>query len=363
MIEQEKKQKKWVSKIYLLHENELWLNDQAEKGLLLKSFDETTAYFQEGSPAHINYKILILNEKNAVKQIKQIEQQGFTFVGSCNEYYIFYIQGNYAHITPRLNEATMLFVKKWIAIQMLKRVSVTLIAIIPIALKLIINRDNLLQTIMEISTIWYILIGLIFIATAIDAIREYKAIILTKKSFLKQENYFFCKRSKKSNILQNFIIAVCLISVILLIKSIYSDAEQFSISELQKEMPIVLLDDIKYSTVNEDHYAEVKHTILAPNQYYAWQKNQDNFMSIYYYEVAFKEFAEPLAKELSANNFTSINKKDLKKIECSGLDAVYLYQTGGIVNVACCKEKKVMFIRNIGNLQYEEILKKMSEVL
>lgn len=372
MIEQEEKQKKWVSKIYLLHENELWLNDQAEKGLLLKSFDETTAYFQEGSPAQINYKILILNEKNAVKQIKQIEQQGFTFVGSCNEYYIFYIQGIYTHITPRLNEDTLLFLKKWIAIQMLKRVSVTLIAVIPIALKIIMNRDNLLQTIMEISTIWYVLIGLIFIATMLDAIREYKVIIQTKKSFLKQENYFFYKRSKKSNVLQNFIIAICLLSVILLIKSIYSDAERISISELQKEMPIVLLEDTKQAEdpaklsqgiANKDHYAEVKHTLLAPNQYYAVQKNQFNSMTIRYYEVTVEKLAEPLSKELPINNFTSINKKNLKKIDYLGLDAVYAYQVSGMITVACCKGNKVMFIHNMGIMPLEDILRNIAKVL
>lgn len=366
MTEKEDKQKKWIDKIYMLRENELWLNEQAGKGCLLKNFDKQTAYFTEAAAEDIKYKIIVLNNKKAENQIKIIELQGFTFIGSYDEFYIFYINGKYGHIEPRLNEEMIEFVRRWFNKQMIKRFSVTMIAMTSIVINIIFNWNNFFQSIVEIPTKWYIFFGLIYIALIIYAIREYRALISTKKCFLEHEEYLLNRSSKTPTVIRAFLITIGILVGISFLKEIYFPAaDRYSIDDVRKVMPIVLLQDItdSQSTINEDNYAEIKHTLMASKQYYASQKNAGNNMSIFYYEVAVEKLAEPLARELSINSLTDIKKENLKKVDIGGLDAVYTWQVNDFFYVSACKGKRVMYIFNVGDIQVDDILRKMAEVL
>ena len=181
MTEEADKQINWSKNLYMLYENELWLSEQAQKGLLLKSFAKDYACFTEGEPQDIAYKIVILDVKKAENQIKIMEHQGFTFVESYFEYYIFCIAGKYRHIQPRLNEEMNKVAKRWFNKQMIKRFGGTLVALIPFIINLVMDRDRILQIILEMPTIWFVSLVFIFSVAIIDSIREYKALGKNKK--------------------------------------------------------------------------------------------------------------------------------------------------------------------------------------
>lgn len=369
------KEIRWADKLYMLYENEMWLNEQAKKGLFLKHFDNGYAYFTKNNSENIKYKIVVLDEKKAKKQIGIIEHQGFTFVGSYKEYYIFSIDGQYGHIHPRLNEENIEFVRKWFNKQMIKRVGTTLLFLLPIVLNIIIGWDKLFQGMVEMSTILYLIWGFVFIFSIIAGTREYRAVIRSKKCFLENEEYLIVRNMKKLTIKSPFIILSCILIAVLLIKHIYFDLDKVSIDELHKEMPMVLLQDTEpqkslegefnddHQNIDEDNYAEIRHTLLAPNQYQAWQENAENGMVIFYYEVLVGALAEPLARELPTNDLAFIKKEELKKIDYEGLDAVYFSEEGYISVLSACKGKRVMFVLFDRELLVEDILSEMVEVL
>lgn len=377
MTEEADKQINWSNKLYMLHENELWLREQAQKGMFIKSFAKDYACFTEDEPRDIAYKIVILDVKKAENQIKIIEHQGFTFVESYFEYYIFYIAGKYRHIQPRLNEEMNKVAKRWFNKQMIKRFGGTLVALIPFIINLVMDRDRILQIILEMPTIWFVSLVFIFSVAIIDSIREYKALGKNKKYYLVNEHYITRKSGKRSISRYIMIIAAIFLGVSA-IKYFYVEPHQYSIAEVQKFMPIVLLQDIEkdekiskelkvlQKTVSEDNYAEISHTFLASNQYTADQENtygeNDHGMFIRFYEVNFKILAKPLARELVINNMFGAEKDELKEIKYEGLDKVYYYD-GYLDFISVCKGNKVMFISYDGDKPVSDILREVAEVL
>lgn len=377
MTENQEKYKKWTDKLYMLYENELWLREQAAKGRILKKFDNEFAYFTEAAAEDIRYKIVVLNGKNAENQVKIIERQGFALVGSHEEYYIFCINGKYEHIEPRFNEEMIKFTRKWFNKQMLKRFAGIMIVLSCLVIQIFINWGKLIQSIVELPTIWWPLCGLTVILLMVNGIRESRALLRTRKCLFEQEQYFL-RRSRllKISTVMFALIAVCgIIAGISFLRGVYIADDKSSISDIQAIMPIVLLQDIeqnkeqsdihKYSqnTISEENYAEINHTFMSPKQYSARQKNANNSMMIIYYEVAVEKLVKPLTRELSRNSLTDIKKENLEKVDFGGLDAVYTWQANDFINVSACKGKKVMYIFNVGDMQMEDLLKEMAEVL
>ncbi|WP_312653959.1 DUF2812 domain-containing protein [Aminipila sp.] len=377
MTEEADKQINWSNKLYMLRENELWLREQAQKGLLLKSFAKDYACFTEGEPQDIAYKIVILDVKKGENQIKIMEQQGFTFVESHFQYYIFRIDGKYRNIQPRLNEEMNKFARRWFNKQIFIRFSGTLIALICFFINLSIKRVKLFPDIVEIPAMIFVPVALIFSVLIIENIKEYRALDKNKKHYLVNEFYITRKICKKSISKYIMIIASIFLGAAA-IKYFYVEPHQYSIAEVQKFMPIVLLQDIEKDEkiskelkvlqkyVSEDNYAEISHTFLAPNQYTADQENtygeNGNGMFIRFYEVNFKILAEPLARELLINNVFGITKGELKEIEYDGLDKVY-YNDGYMDFISVCKGNKVMFISYDGDKPVSDILREVAEVL
>ncbi len=377
MTEEADKQIDWSNKLYMLHENELWLSEQAQKGLLLKKFAKDYACFTEGEPQDIAYKIVILDVNKADNQIKIIEHQGFTFVGSYLDYYIFRIDGKYRHIQPRLNEEMNKVASRWFNKQMFIRFGGTLIALIPVLISLFMDRNKLLQIIVEMPTIWFVSLTFVYSVAIIASIKAYRALGRNKKYYLVNELYRIRKSGKKSISRYIMIIAAIFLGVSV-VRYIYVEPHKYSIEEGRKVMPIVLLQDIEQDekiskeliilqkTASEDNYAEIRHTFLAPKQYTADQQStygeNGNGMLIRYYEVAFKILAEPLARELLINNMFGTEKDDLEEIEYDGLDKVY-YNDGYMDFISVCKGNKVMFITYDGDKPVNDILREAANVL
>ncbi len=375
MIEDNEIEKRWNNKLHMLYENELWLNEQAKKGRILKSFDRASACFTETHPEYISYKIIVLNQKKAKNQIKVIEHQGFTFVGSCNEYHIFYINEKYGHIRPSLNENMAEFARNWLNKQMVNSFAWSLIAIAPIMITIIFVRDNIIQAFVELPTVFDILLGFAVITSIVEGIHEYRAVSRTKKYFLEQEEYRSVWRTKKSIAKWACLITIGILAFVFLFQRFYLKPKQYSISEVQKTMPIVLVQDIEQDTgrseriaefqrtVNKDYHAEINHTLLASNQYRAWQTISGSYMMTDYYEVAIESLAQPLARELPLNDITDTKKEELKRVDIEGLDAVYTWKDGSCVKVSACKGNRVMYIWNLGDMQIKDILREIAEVL
>ena len=372
---EEEKQKKWIDKIYMLHDNEIWLNEQAGKGLILERFDKEFAYFNQMAAEDNKYKIVILNKKKAEDQIKVLERQGFTFVGSSDEYYIFSIGGKYGNVEPKMNEEMIVFARKWLDKQMLKSFTLSMLIPIPLIFAFIMVRDKLIQTIVEFPDIWAILLGVVLVATVYEDLRRYQAVRRTKKCLLEHEEYQSGWNWKKWKIKRAIAYTLGILTLVLSITDNFIDPEKCSINDLKKVMPIVLIQDIEQDSeqtergdvfqgvANEDNYAEIKHTLLAPKQYFSWQENDGNHMRVLYYEVAVDKLAEPLARELPTNGWVDIENEDIKKVDFKGLDVVYTWQENGIANVSASKGKRVMCIFYIGDLQVKDLLREMAEVL
>jgi len=374
-MENEEKQKKWVNRLYIMSENEAWLEAMAKKGLLLTHFDHDYAYFQTAQPEDINYKIVILNPQKAEDQIKIIERQGFTFLGSSKEFYVFSMTGKYKHIQPRMNEEMISFAVKRLNKQMVKSVGINIAVLIPLFVVFVIVRDKFLLTIAGLSLIWSALIGFALILAVLESIRDGIIIQRMKRSLLSKDGYqsnFSMKKHAAKRVA-----AWCLVAftTLLPLANIFIEPKQYSIYEIQKTMPIVLIQNIQQDseqtaaiseaqrTADELNYAEIKRTLLAPRQYQARQNSDGGHMNIFYLEVVSAKLAEPMAKELLLNDFEDIGKEDIVKIDYAGLDAAYGWKQNDIINVSACKGKRVMSIFYIGDAETEELLKAMAEVL
>lgn len=377
MAEEASKEINWVNKLYMLHENELWLDEQAQKGLFVKSFAKDYACFMGSDPKDVAYKIVILDREKAHNQVKIIEHQGFTFVESHFEYYIFYIDGKYRHIQPRLNEEMTRFVKQWFNKQMLNRFAGTMIALIPFIINLVMDRDRLLQNIVEIPAILFVSMVLILSVCFVESIKGYKALGRNKKYYLAHEFYQIRKSSKKPRWI------VLITAFILLgfsaLKCLYFEPHAYSIDKVQKTMPIVLLQNLEQDrqiraelkklqkTKSEGNYAEINNGFFAPKQYVAYQENiydvNYNSMTIRYYEVSVKILAIPLAKELPVKSWFDIKWENFKEIKYEGLDKVYFYNDGYMDFISVCKGNRVMFILYNGDKSASDILKEIAEVL
>lgn len=311
----------WGNKLYLLYNNERWLNEQAAKGMILKDFDKKTARFEVDEPQNITYKILIINKKNAEDQIKRIERQGFTLVERYNEYCIFSRLGKYDQIWLRLDDEEMTYTKIWFNKQILKRFAHTLYAFLPIAIKLLIHQNGIIKGIVEISTLWYAICMILFIWLGANALNEYTTIIRTKTCFMNHENYILHSKEKES-IWEKLIIAIfCTLVGIAIFQYLYVDSIEYSIREVSRNMPVVLLQDIEQEPekdenkkdgvrqIMNDKYAEIHHTWLAPNQYFSQQADEYNTLYINYYELNTKLLVKALTEELSTANIFELKKK------------------------------------------------------
>jgi hypothetical protein len=376
MEEKELLHKKWVDKIYMLHENQLWLGEQAAKGLILTKFDDEFAYFTETEPDNVCYKIMILDEKKGQSIIKTIESQGFTYIGNYNEYHIFRIDGKYKHIEPLLNEAAIEFARKWFRKTVLGRFAGTAAFLGAFLVQIVLNRDHLIQIMVETPAVWYVFFILVFIYLCIRGLAEYRTILNAKKYFLNGEDYLPNRFLKKSPGMRVFFIIICAMGAFLLIQNIYFKNEQYdSIADVEKAMPILLLQELKeqglqqqkasqsQNTGDADNYAETERSLLASQYYRAKQKTEDNYMSIHYYELVFDKLAEPLAKELPNGSVASILKEKPKKVDFKGLDTAYAWQKNDFVIVSACRGNQVMYVFSVGDIGAEEILKGMAEVL
>lgn len=376
MSEKEEKELKWPNKLYMLQENEIWLNEKVKEGLFLKSFVDDYVMFVKGKPEDIKYKIVILNPKNAKNQIKIIEHQGFTFVAEYKEYYIFYIKGRYGHFQPRLNEDTIEFARKWFNKQIINGFTLAIVASFPALLNLIaiISFNELFQTLVGRQTIWYAMWLIMFVFLMIKGISEYKIVIKCRRCFLEHERYVKKNNSILTKVINRSSLVFIMVVVILGAYMIYNDNldDKLPLSKAYNDMPFVFLQDIEkqealvgenkevLNYLDKNNYAKIESTLLAPKQYFA---EQEYDMSIHYYEVVVRALAKPLARELITEDIFDIKMDDIKKINYDGLDIVYICQDGYKKSVSVCKGKRVMFIEYHGVQPVERILSEMAEVL
>ena len=325
METKEIKEVDWANKIYLIYDNERWLNENAAKGLALKDFDKKTARFEPDEPQNITYKILILKKKNTEEQLKMIERQGFTLVERHNEYCIFSRLGKYDQVWLRLDDDGMAYTKRWFDKQIAMRFAHTLYAFLPLFLKLLIHGNELIKGLVEIPTTWYAICVILFIWLGTNAVKEYKNIIRTKTCFINHERYTFETKEKESNWKKTAIAAVCILVGIAIYQYLYIDSLKYSMEQVGENMPIVLLQDIqqdkKEDVGQNKNYqyidTEIHHTWLASNQYFSQQNDGANTLYINYYELNTKLLVKALTEELPTADIFEIKKEDLTQLKLS----------------------------------------------
>ncbi len=364
----------WTEKLYALQENETWLNEQVKEGLVLKKFDDKYATFSKEEPKDISYKIVILNPKDAEKQIKIIERQGYTFVTDYKEYYIFYIKGRYGQFQPRLNAEVIEFARKWFNKQILKGFALSILALLPFLIDPLMKHNQILQIIVETPIVFYFSFLSFFIYSFIKGLIKYKTIIRCRKCFLEHETYI--KRNKPvflkvmDKVFWIFFISAIAIGAYM----IYSDNsdKKLPLSAAYNDMPFVFYEDVEKSEENEieqeestdidrHNYVRLNSTLLAPKQYFANQGSYE--MYTHYYELRFKWLIKLLAKELIKTDIYHINNLQYKEIDYDGFDLVYISKEERQKNIAVSKGKKVMIIEYHGDQPVEKILAHMAEVL
>lgn len=391
MAEQLQKEKRWIDEIYMLHENEMWLNEQVQKGFILKSFDNKYATFLKGNPEDRSYKISILDEEKAEEQIKIIENQGFTFTTKFKEYYIFHRDGKNTNKQLQLNNEIIEFTIKWFDKQIKRQFSVIEFLIPFIILCYIVarcvgfyGRAIVVDILYRIPTIWFILYGSILALIFIKIINEVLTLRKSKKFFLEKNKYLSIRNSIESKIIRTINIYFLIFLMFIIYPSMYlymnyiNEKEVVPISEVYESMPIVLIQDIEQEDhkssklmeaqkqVGEFNHAELGSNLFAQKQYYSFQdyEYQDklkSFMSIRYYETASTILAKISVKELAFAN--AYRKERIKKIKYNGFDQVYIYAVPYDTLVAVCKGKEVMVIEYGGDQPVSKILNEMSEVL
>lgn len=385
MLEQNEVERKWLYKIYDLAENEAWLAEKAKEGFILTKFDNTHATFEKSKPQNNNYKIIILDEEKAERQIKIIEHQGFTFLASYKEYYIFYIDNKWGNKGPHLSGEMADVVTGWFDKQIRKQIIGLLISISIIAVLLFFELyKNLFATFLVSITIWrFILYGSILGVGFFQLIREIFLLCKSKKFFLEHNKYLKIRTFITTKIGRAITLIFIFLGIFGSAGTTYLDYKTHkgfsSVSEIYESMPIVLIQDIenqngvngqlletqKEIDLDEYNYVDPESTLLSPKQYTAWQTYESNTgdkcsMRMRYYEVVSKILARMLAKEIE---IYEADENRINKLEFKGLDEVYVYQDLHEKIISVCKGKRVMFIRYNGDQPVEKIISEMSQVL
>ncbi|WP_312653955.1 DUF2812 domain-containing protein [Aminipila sp.] len=385
MLEQNEVERKWLYKIYDLAENEAWLTEKAKDGFILTKFDNTYATFEKSEPQNNNYKIVILDEEKAERQIKIIEHQGFTFVANYKEYYIFYIDNKWRNKSPHLSGEMAEVVTGWFDKQIRKQIIGLLISISIIAVLLFFELyKNLFATFLVSITIWrFILYGSILGVGFFQLIREIFLLCRSKNFFLEHNKYLKIRTFITSKIGRAITLIFIFVGIFGSAGTTYLDYKTdkgfSSVSEIYESMPIVLIQDIenqnevngqlletqKEIDLDEYNYVDPESTLLSPKQYKAYQTYKSNAgdkcsMRMKYHEVVGKTLARMLAKEIA---IYEADENKINKLEFKGLDKVYVYQDSHEKIISVCKGKRVMFIRYNGHQPVKKIISEMSEVL
>ncbi|QHI71210.1 DUF2812 domain-containing protein [Aminipila terrae] len=374
MADEQEKTLNWQSSLPMFRENELWLNDQASKGMIIKYFALDYACFVEDHSQNRTYKFVVISEKNAERQIRNIEHQGFIFVESYKEYYLFYTNRKYAYTQPRLDAEMTEFARKWFNWQLVRKYVGKLAAMLLFGLNLLLVRDVFLQGLMEISSIFSLSLLSIYMVKIINYLTECRSLIKNKKYYLTGESYVSYQISKKSHLNSILTITFCVLLGISILKYFYTENTHYPINEVRKVMPVVMMQNIEkdynfnkeilplQKTAGEENYATIRHTLLAPKQYMATQGVQYHFMNIHYYKVTIGTLAKPLARELCMDSIF-IKSEDIKCIEYDDFDAVYISDDSWQKKVSVCKGKQVLSITYYGDRAIADILSEISKVL
>lgn len=385
MLEQNEVERKWLFKIYDLAENEAWLTDKAKDGFILSKFDNRYATFEECERQNNNYKIVILDEKKAERQVKIIEHQGFTFVANYKEYYIFCIDNKSGNKYLRLNGEMTDVVTRWFDKQIRKQIVglIFSISILVLLLIFLLCKNLFATSLVTITNVRFILYGSTLGIGFFQLIREIFLLCKSKKFFIEHNQYLKTRTFITSKIGRVITFIFIFLGIFGSAGTTYFDYKTdkgfSSVSEIYESMPIVLIQDIEnYNGVNgqlletqkeidldEYNYVEPESTLLSPNQYKAWQTYESNAgdkcsMRMTYHEVAGKLLARMLAKEIE---IYEADENKINKLEFKGLDEVYVSQGSHEKLISVCKGKRVMFIRYNGDQPVEKIISEMVEVL
>ncbi len=352
--------------------------------MILKGFDTRYVTFEKNEPQNNSYKIVILDEVKAEKQIKTIEHQGFNFVANFKEFYIFTLEEKFNRRRPNLSGEMLGFTIKWFDKQIKKQVIGLIVSIfIIILLSIFLLYNNLFAIgLVKMDNNADIFYGSIFSFGFFQLIREVFLLSKLKKYFYEHKQYLRTRSFILSKIGRTIAIIFIFVNILgpgLLIYLDYKrDIPVASVSEIYESMPIVLIQDVenengvkgqlletqKEVDLNGFNYVELKSTLLSQNQYrgyqtYAFNDNRGS-MRMEYYEVAGKNFARLLTREISKKE---ADEKIINNLDFKGLDKVYLSQGSSEKNISVCKGKRVMSIRYNGDQPAEKVLEEMAEVL
>ncbi len=393
MSEQKEKEKRWLDEIYMLAENQAWLNEQAKKGYILKSFDTRYVTFEKGESQDNDYKIVVLDEENAENQINSIEKQGFTFVSKFKEYHVFYIEKKENISQLQLNHDMVDFISKWFNKQIKSQIIIAFLFISFWACFFIVKRSlgwysdgivvGFLFRIPNVSLVIYIaIVALIFI----KIIKEILVLLRLKKFFIQNNNYLSVRGKTKSRLSKSiniyflfFIIFIVNPSVNLYMDYI-DDFEVIPINEAPEDISIVTIENLLEDVVTsyeikiledekKDNYVIIDSNLLAPKQYYSWQtylyKDKCGIIKVYYYEAISKILAKKSSKELINDAVNKKHRDKIKKMESSDFEDVYVYEEDYNTVVCVYKDKKIMCIDYDGTIKptYEKVLEEIAEVL
>lgn len=378
MFTEDEKIRDWPHKLYMLHENEMWLGELAKTGLILKSFSKSYAYFDEEESQKHTYKFVILDEKQTPKnQIRIIEHQGFKYVGGFKEYHIFSIEAKYDHTEPRLNAEAIKYAERWFNLQTISRFGYSIIALLPAAVSMFLNIDGFFIWLVDVPQFYLIIYILLLAFIFISALDEYNIILKSKRCFLKQEKYIMKTNKIKDKIMGKAIFLVLALLAVAFIFNTYIDksSRHIPIAEVAETIPVLLIQDVTQNEeftieleelqkrTSDESYATVGSSFLAPKQYNASQNYDGHYLSAEYYEVFVENVAKKITFELIENKPWKTDKEKIREVDIAGLDKAYIYVGGGSIHVSAGKGKKVMYIWYTGDKTGEELLVEISKVM
>jgi hypothetical protein len=384
-----------VGDLFYIQEHEEYFSEMSRKGLHLQKIGSIFAYFKEGQPKLLNYRIDVISDEKQERIIEKYKEKGWNFVGKKDSFLIFYSeegsQLKELYETPEAQKLALSTANKEIfgekSLNILSLICTIIIIILTVMIKL---RDGFYFALAKGNEFYAFIIALFSIYKSKEKKRRLGKIenILDSGEFLKHQGDYSLMKTKF--MIRKVILSFFMVSIIGILSHKISQNKKINLSEIDdlESLPMITIADIETMDYRRDRsggfykddnidYGNVLYqdwSLLIPKENTLVEtvtlvdKDQERMeiepqLIIDYYWTRFDFIAKGLEQDILARE----NKRhslELHEIEREDEFSCYGVEKNDKKIILYRKGKQVIFLTYFnGTVSLEELIKAVVEKL
>lgn len=384
---------RWVRRLMLddlfaIGRNEHWFAHMAKRGLHLRKFGRTFAYFEQGEPRETRYRIEYLQEEPAPEQLEVYGECGWNLAARGGKFYVFVAEEAWAvelHTDPIEQGFALAELNKRMKLNVVIITAAVLLIIGMISSIYFLNNQPYLAMVRG-NFVQQLLLVVVEIYLCFTVIRNYLAVRRLRASLLQgnpidhEEGY--AKARRLSAMIFVLIIPLALGTIVLPFVEI-AKRDTYTLPESKMGLPMICLAEIEQnpklereSSYYEDldflNRVEYDWRLLAPVQYEInehgvikgelWEDGSGEYspsVITRYYQLAYGGMAAKLMEDMMERYVEPYEDEEQRKIDTTGLDAMVVVgnQIFGTLG------NQVIHVRYYGHEAIDKVIPLVEQVL